>query len=198
MKYLSIGIILSLSLLTACTKGSTGDAMIKHAELTKFEESLVDLTSEHSFVFDLEINNEEITEVITIVDYYENGEFVRQVGNMSSEISQETIDDKIRVAFIQQTLSENEENWLMSVMKDDGHLSSSSPNNIDGKERINFASASGGVNEGPLSIVESNLIGSIAYSSNSDISVLKEIKTKEDIKKATDYEQAYLISVELR
>lgn len=198
LKYLSIGIFLSLSLLTACTKESAGDAMIKQAELTNFEKNLVDLTSEHSFVFDLKINNEEITEVITIVDFYENGEFVRQVGNMSSGISQETIDDKIRVAFIHQTLSENEESWLMSVMKDDGYLSSTSLNNIDDKERINFASASGGINEATVIIGESKVVGSIAYSSKDEMSIYDSLETKEDLKRATDYEQAYLISVELR
>ena len=55
MKYLTIGIFLPLLLLTACSKDSADDALIKHAELTKFEENLVDLTSEHSFIFDLEI-----------------------------------------------------------------------------------------------------------------------------------------------
>ena len=198
MKYLTISIILPLLLLTACSKDSAGDALIKHAELTKFEENLVDLTSEHSFIFDLEINNEEITEIIATVDYYENGEFVRQIGNMGSAISQENIEDTIRVSFIQQPINENEENWLTSVMTDDGQSSGTVLNKIDGKARINFAAGSGGVNEGPLIIGESKVIGTIAYSSKDEMSIVNEIETKEDLKRATDYEQAYLISVELR
>jgi hypothetical protein len=198
LKYLTLSIFLPLLLLSACTKESAGDAIIKHAELTKFEENLVDLTSEHSFIFDMEINNEEITEIIATVDYYENGEFVRQIGNMGSAISQENIEDTIRVSFIQQPINEEEENWLTSVMTDDGQSSGTVLNKIDGKARINFASGSGGVNEGTVIIGESKVIGTIAYSSKDEMSIMNEIETKEDLKSATDYEQAYLISVELR
>ena len=75
MKHLFIGVFLSLLLLTACSKDSASDALIKPAALTKFEESLVDLTTEHFFIFDLEIKNDEIKEIKGTVDYYENGEF---------------------------------------------------------------------------------------------------------------------------
>ena len=47
-------------------------------------------------------------------------------------------------------------------------------------------------------IGESKVIGTIAYSSKDEMSIVNEIETKEDLKRATDYEQAYLISVELR
>jgi hypothetical protein len=196
LKYLTLSIFLPLLLLSACTKELAGDAIIKHAELTKFEENLVDLTSENSFIFDMEINNEEITEIIATVDYYENGEFVRQIGNMGSAISQENIEDTIRVSFIQQPINETEENWLTSVMTDDGQSSGTVLNKIAGKARK--ASGSGGVNEGPVIIGESKVIGTIAYSSKDEMSIVNEIETKEDIKRATDYEQVYLISVELR
>lgn len=173
-----------------------GDAIIKKVELTKFEEGLVDLTSDRSFIFDMEINNDEITEIIGTVDYYENGKLVRQVCKMGSGIEQENIDDTIRVAFLQQPVNENEEKWLISTMTDDGQTSGSFKNNIDGKERMKFGSTSEGVIEGPLIIGESKVIGAISYLVNG--SSTYSIKTKEDLQRATDYEQAYLISVELR
>ena len=196
MKYLSTFLVLSLVLLTGCTKESKGDAVVKHAELTKFEEGLVNLNSEHSFIFDMEINNDEITEIIGTVDYYENGKLVRQVYKLGSAIEQESIDDTIRVAFMQQPVNENEEKWLISTMTDNGQTSGSFKNNIDGKERMNFGSTSEGVNEGPLIIGESKVIGAILYFDNG--SYTSSIKTKEDLESTTDYEQAYLISIEVR
>jgi hypothetical protein len=188
--------VLSLLLLTGCTKESKGDAVVKHVELTKFEEGLVDLTSDRSFIFDMEINNDEITEIIGTVDYYENGKLVRQVCKMGSGIEQENIDDTIRVAFIHQPVNEDEEKWLISTMTDDGQTSGSFKNNIDGKERMKFGSTSEGVNEGPLIIGESKVIGAISYFVNG--SSTYSIKTKEDLQRATDYEQVFLLSVELR
>lgn len=199
MKHLSIGVFLSLLLLTACSKGSAGDAMIKPAELTKFEESLVDLTSEHFFIFDLEIKNEEITEIKGTVDYYENGEFVRKVSEINTGISEEeNNEDKLTVAIIRQARNDKEENWITSFMTESGQSSGSVLNKIDGKAREKFASSWGGVNEGPLTIGQKKVIGTLAYSGKDGISINHSIETKEDIKRATDYEQVYVLSVELR
>jgi len=199
LKHLSKGVFLSLLLLTACSKESAGDAMIKNAELTKFEESLVDLTSEQSFIYDIEINNDEITKITGTVDYYENGEFVRQISNTSSEISEEQNNEEtIRVALIHQPRNDNEEQWITSFMTEDGHSSGTVENKIDGKARMKFASGWGIVNEGPLIIGKSKVIGILAYSAKDGLSIANSIETKEDIKRATDYEQVYLLSVELR
>ena len=199
MKHLSIGIFLSLLLLTACSKDSAGDAMIKIAELTKFEESLVDLTTEHFFIFDLEINNDEITEIKGTVDYYENGEFVRKVSEINTGISEEeNNEDKLIVAIIRQARNDKEEQWITSLITESGQSSGTVLNNIDGKAREKFASVWGGVNEGPLTIGQKKVIGILAYSAKDGLSMANSIETKEDIKRATDYEQVYIISVELR
>ncbi|MGB5944845.1 hypothetical protein [Paenisporosarcina sp.] len=199
MKHLSIGVFLSLLLLTACSKESTGDAMIKIAELTKFEESLVDLTTDHSFIFDLEINNDEIAEIMGTVDYYENGEFVRTVSGITTAISEEeNKEDKLTVAIIHQARNDKEEQWITSSMTEDGQSSGTVLNNIDGKAREKFASVWGGVNEGPLTIGQKKVIGVLAYSAKDGLSMANSIETKEDIKRATNYEQVYLLSVELR
>ena len=199
MKHLSKGVFLSLLLLTACSKESAGDATLKQSELTRFEESLVDLTSEQSFIFDIEINNDEITKITGTVDYYENGEFVRQISNTSSEISEEQNNEEtIRVALIHQPRNDNEEQWITSFMTEDGHSSGTVENKIDGKARMKFSSGWGIVNEGPLTIGKSKVIGTLAYSAKDGLSIANSIETKEDIKRATDYEQVYLLSVELR
>ena len=199
MKHLSIGVFLTLLLLTACSKDSAGDAMIKDAELTKFEKSLVDLTTDHSYIFDLEINNDEITEIMGTVDYYENGEFVRNVSGISTAISEEeNNEDKLTVAIIHQARNDKEEQWITSSMTEDGQSSGTVLNNIDGKARENFASVWGVVNEGPLTIGQKKVVGVLAYSAKDGLSMANSIETKEDIKRATDYEQVYIISVELR
>lgn len=199
MKHLSKGVFLSLLLLTACSKESAGDAMIKNAELTKFEESLVDLTTDHSFIFDLEIKNDEITEIMGTVDYYENGEFVRTVSGITTAISEEeNKEDKLTVAIIHQARNDKEEQWITSSMTEDGQSSGTVLNNIDGKAREKFASVWGGVNEGPLTIGQKKVIGVLAYSAKDGLSMANSIETKEDIKRATNYEQVYLLSVELR
>ena len=199
LKNLLTFIVLSLVLLTGCTKDSKGDAMIKNAELTKFEESLVDLTTDHSFIFDLEINNDEITEIMETVDYYENGEFVRNVSGISTAISEEEDnEDKLTVAIIHQARNDKEEQWITSLMTESGQSSGTVLNNIDGKAREKFASVSGRVNQGPLTIGQKKVIGVLAYSAKDGLSMANRIETKEDLKRATDYEQVYIISVEIR
>ena len=199
MKYLSTFLVLSLVLLTSCTKEIKGDAIIKNAEMTTFEESIVDLTTDHSFIFDLEINSDEITEIMGTVDYYENGEFVRTVSGISTAISEEEDnEDKLTVAIIHQARNDIEENWITALMTESGQSSGTVINNIDGKAREKFASVSGGVNEGPLTIGQKKVIGILAYSVEDGLSVANSIETKEDIKRATDYEQVYILSVELR
>jgi len=199
LKYLSTFLVLSLVLLTGCTKEPKGDAVVKHAELNKFEESLVDLTTDHSFIFDLEINNDEIVEIMGTVDYYENGEFVRNVSGISTAISEEeNNEDKLTVAIIHQARNDKEEQWITSLLTEDGLSSGTVLNNIDGKAREKFASVWGRVNEGPLTIGQKKVIGVLAYSAKDGLSMANSIETKEDIKRATDYEQVYLLSVELR
>jgi hypothetical protein len=124
LKYLSAFLVLSLVLLTGCKQESKGDAIIKNAELTTFEDSLVNLTSEHSIILDLEINNDEITEIIGTVNYYENGEFVRKVSEINTGISEEEEnDDKLTVGFIHQARNDIEENWITAFMTESGQSS---------------------------------------------------------------------------
>ena len=147
----------------------------------------------------MEINNDEIAEIMGTVDYYENGEFARNVSGISTAISEEeNNEDKLTVAIIHQARNDKEEQWITSLLTEDGLSSGTVLNNIDGKAREKFASVWGRVNEGPLTIGQKKVIGVLAYSAKDGLSMANSIETKEDIKRATDYEQVYLLSVELR
>lgn len=195
MKYLTLGILMAF-LLTGCSDETIkGDAQLKRAELTNFEENLLSLSSQHSMVYDLEVNNEAAKEIVVTVDYYEKGKFVRQLTEMTDQIVKDQ--DSLRFAVLQQA-NKGEDNWITTFMKESGMSSIAFPQQTDERERLNFGSTSGGVDEVALEIGVKKIIHSIAYSNSDQMSILAEINTKEDLKRATDYEQVYIVSVELR
>lgn len=194
MKYLKLGILM-IFLLSACSgESKSGDAEIKRSELTQFEENLLSLSSQHSLVYDLELKKEAAKEIVVAIDYYERGKFVRQITEMTDRIVEDQ--DSLRLAVLQQ-VNKDEDNWITSIMNESGMSSIAFPQHTDERERMNFASTSGGIEVGALVIGERKIIHTIVYS-NSDDMILHDIETKEDLKKATDYEQVYIVSVELR
>lgn len=195
MKYLTLGILM-VFLLTGCSDETLkGDAEIKRSELTQFEENLLSLSSQHSMVYDLELKNEAAKEIVVTIDYYEKGNFVRQITELTDRIVENQ--DSLRLAVLQQ-VNKNEDNWITSIMNESGMSSVAFPQPTDERERMNFGSTSGGIQLGTLVIGERKIIYSIAYSSSDEMSILQNIETKEDLKKATNYKQVYIVSVELR
>lgn len=198
MKHITFSMFLVLLLLTACSGETTsGDAVVKQAKLTGFEKNLVDLTGDHSFVFDIELKSDEITGITGTIDYYKDGKLVRQIGGISTQIMEEDYGDTIRAVFIQQPKSKNQEQWITSIMTD-GSQSSGNTLNDDIGAREKMDSASGEVSEAPLFIGEKKVLATIAYTNDEGITILNDIVTKEDLKTATDYEQVYVFSVELK
>ena len=196
MKYLTLGILM-IFLLCGCSDDSVkGDAKLKRAELTSFEENLLSLSSNHSMVYDLELKNEAAKEIIVTIDYYEKGKFVRQITEMKDLIEGDKED--IRIAVLQQTNSSNEENWITSILNTSGMTSLSFPQDTTEREKMNFASYSGGTDEGVVVIGEPKIIHTIVYSTLGENPILKDIETKDDVKKATNYEQVYIVSLEIR
>ena len=61
-----------------------------------------------------------------------------------------------------------------------------------------MSTGSGSVSEVPLFIGEKKVLATIAYTNNKGMTILNDIETKEDLKRVTDYEQVYIISVELK
>lgn len=197
MKYFSIVILIILSLLTACSNEEKGDAIIKEAELTDFEKSLMEIAGKESFAFDIELNNENVEEVHTKIDYYENGEFIDSLSEFSSALSESDLKETIRAVFIRQEITDQEEQWISSVITADGSGSSTIKNKIADSEEM--SSAWGGIpSSASLNIGEKRIIASIVHSNRNQVSVLNSIETEADIKRATDYERAYLISIELK
>lgn len=195
MKYLTFGILM-IFLLSACSgESKSGDAEIKRSELTNFEENLLSLSSQHSMVYDLDLKNEAAKEIVVTIDYYEKGKFVRQITELTDRIVDNQ--DSLRLAVLQQ-VNKNEDNWITSIMNESGMSSIAFPQPTDERERMNFASTSGGIEVGALVIGERKIIYSIAYSSSDEMSILPNIETKEDLQKATNYEQVYIVSVEIR
>ncbi|MGB3262181.1 hypothetical protein [Paenisporosarcina sp.] len=195
MKYIKLGILMVL-LLSACSgESKNGDAEIKRSELTQFEENLLSLSSQHSLVYDLELNKEAAKEIVVTIDYYERGKFIRQITEMTDRIVEDQ--ESLRLAVLQQ-VNKDEDIWITSIMNESSMSSIAFPQNTDEQERMNFASTSGGIEVGGLVIGERKIIHSIAYSNSDEMSILQNIETKEDLKKATNYEQVYIVSVELR
>ena len=195
MKYKTLGILL-IFLLSACSgESKSGDAEIKRSELTQFEENLLSLSSQHSMVYDLELKNEAAKEIVVTIDYYEKGKFVRQITELTDRIVENQ--NSLRLAVLQQ-VNKNEDHWITSIMNESGMSSLAFPQPTDERERMNFGSTSGGIEVGALVIGERKIIYSIAYSSSDEMPILQNIETKEDLKKATNYEQVYIVSVELR
>src|SRR5699024_11048553 len=91
MKYIPIYVFIILSLLSACSQEKTEDAdvVIEEAELTSFEENLMNMMNNSAIVYDVEVNNEDIEDLQLTVDYYEKSEFVDQVVDMSTMVASE-------------------------------------------------------------------------------------------------------------
>src|SRR5699024_222129 len=106
------------SLLSACSqeKAEEADAVIEEADLSSFEENLMNMMNNSAFVFDVEINNEDIEDLQLTVDYYEKSDFVDQVVDMSTMVaSEEGPEGSIRAVFTQSNPVENEEQWIAAV-----------------------------------------------------------------------------------
>src|SRR5699024_2532722 len=102
MKYIPIFVFIILSLLSACSqeKAEEADAVIEEADLSSFEENLMNMMNNSAFVFDVEINNEDIEDLQLTVDYYEKSDFVDQVVDMSTMVaSEEGPEGSIRAGF---------------------------------------------------------------------------------------------------
>lgn len=197
MKYLTFGLLLILFTLTACSEETPkGDALIKQAELTSFEKSLSDLTGQYALMYDIDLKTKKATEITGYVDYYENGEFVRQVSDLSSPITEDNHTETLRVAFIQQLVNDNEEKWITSFMTDEGQFSGTNKNKINQLDQM--ASGSGGLSEDSLVIGKKKNVAIIVYSNKDVVGISNNIETDEDLKSATNYEHVYILSIEVR
>jgi hypothetical protein len=198
MRYLLFYCILILLLLPACTQQKGPDAMVDGADQTDVEKNMLEMLTENAFVYDVKVNDNEAEELRLTIDYYENGEFKAHIADMSSGIlsDQKDADEPIRVIFARQMTDENHENWITAVLDNGGYSSSESESRE--VKRENLDTAWGGVNDGELTKGEEQIIGMMIHSENDTIAFSSLIETEEELKEATDYEQAYVLSVQLK
>lgn len=187
---------------TGCSSPSSfqgRDAIINEAELTNFEGQLINTITERSFVYDMELNNETITEIQVTIDVYEHGELVNTVVNMGSSFSEEERKGDIRLVIMQQLFEENEESqWIGSIMTETGRSSFKSSKNKLDKQNQFSSTVWGGINsETSIDKGTKTVLASIANSDKSVISSIGNIETEEQLKQATNYEQVFIISVTL-
>ena len=191
-------ILLSLLVLFGCSsEGNTkdGDATINVADLTDAEESLIEIMNSQSFAYDVEINNKDVKEIQATVDYYENGEFVKSILNFSTEVDSE---DPIRTVFMRQNANEDHEQWTSAVIKENGHASAYTDPIEEKLEEMELSAWDGLNSPTPLFIGEKKVVAHIIQTNKDGISSLNNIETEADLKATLDYEQVYIMSVELK
>lgn len=200
-KYFIICVLIILLFLTACSQEqetSDGDAVVSEADLTDFEKNLTQIIDEKSFIYDIEVNNDDVTEIHTTIDYYENSELVRSIADSSTTFSDADMEDGIRTVFMRKSANERNEQWITSVITSSGSSIAESLNDLEGREELDSSAWGGVISPTPLFLGEKKVIASIVHTNDSSVSVINTIKTEEDLRRATDYEQVYIMSIELK
>lgn len=196
MKKLCLIIII---ILTACTSQATDEiAKVSEPKLTNFEENILDIVGDHSFIYDIQLTSEDIQEITCFVDYYEHSEWKERVAEFTSYISDEKKNDTMRVVFFQQT-HDLKEKWTVAVIEDEG-MSSIETENERPAERNNMMSSLWGGVSMPISLSkdEKHVIAHLIYSDEDTISIPAFIETDADLNKLTDHEHVYVLSLELK
>lgn len=201
MRYFTIVIIILFLMLTSCSQedeaGENADAVIKEAELTKFERQFVDITDYKTIAFDIDIRNKDVKELQTKVDYYENGKHVSQVTKSVTRLSDKERRDVVRTVFLRRPKGKSQEQWITSVITKSGYTSAKATNDIKGREKLDSSGWGGISSPTNIEIEEEKVIATIVHTAENGLTIYENIETKEDFKRATDYEQVYLISARL-
>ncbi|GAA0447434.1 hypothetical protein GCM10008983_26840 [Lentibacillus halophilus] len=195
---LAIMVYLSVFMLAACTDTGEkkGDAAIAQADLTDFEEQLMDLSNETSFAYDINLHNEKARQLEVMVEHYEDGEKVNEVVHFASDLKGTKPSDDLRVVFLRQMIGQGKEKWVASIMTENGRASTE---NIVKTPSDDYTSvSSGGVGSKiPFNIGEQKYAATIKHTNKTSVTQRTNMETEEAIKKATDYEHVYLMSVQL-
>ncbi|GGB52556.1 hypothetical protein F3157_14855 [Virgibacillus dakarensis] len=199
MKRFSLMVMLSLVfVLNACGNDLKGDAQLNDADLTEFENGLLDLMSGGAFAFDLEVNNDDLQEIHSTVDYYTNGTFNRHVLDFNTAIDPSKGQDPVRIIFIPQQIDDQHVQWTSSIMSNgvDTAEQSTFTSEAIPIETTSYASGPTGL-PAPLVIDKKKIVASTVYSDKNGITTYQSIETEQDIQQATDYEDVFLVTMEL-
>lgn len=201
MKKITFMMLTILLLTTACSSDQdtkSGDAIIDIAELTGFEKNLIEMMNSQSFVYDIDIKNRDVKELRATVDYYENGELISSTPDFTASLSEIDFKDPIRTVFMRQHANEDNEQWISAIITDNGQASATTEPSGEKAEEMALSAWGGISNATPLLIGEKKIIAHIIQSNKDGVTSPNQIDTEEQFKMMTDYEQVYLISVELR
>ncbi|NEU32044.1 hypothetical protein GN156_14875 [bacterium LRH843] len=83
-------------------------------------------------------------------------------------------------------------------MTNNGYTSTDSVHNLEGREKLNSTAWGGIHSPTPLFKNENKIIASIVHTNKNTVSSRTDISTEEELKEATNYEQVYIISIELK
>ncbi|WP_042224370.1 hypothetical protein [Oceanobacillus manasiensis] len=191
---INILILLSLlSLVAACSNQENQDALIEEGELTDYERNLTNLVSENVFVYDVEILNKNAKAVRLKVDYYQEGELVDTIVNLSFSVDVEE-ESEARLVFLN-TPPSGQEKWVAAIMTENGMASSTVD---EGLPKMEDMSGIAGSLVGPsLEINKESVIGSMVKSNQETIGTPVHIETEEDLKRATSYEHVFILKATL-
>lgn len=198
-KFLPIFLIVLFLVACSNTKALTNDAdaTISVAQLTDLEKALVDLSTSESFLFDLSINNDGLTEIVTAVDYYENGKHVKTIEESVTTI-ENLIDHKLlKLLFLVKDDAQKQE-WIIATIEDGGYGSSEVVVERNDENELKSSVTSNVANNTPLYKNEKRVVASIVKTNKDAVISRTDFNSEEEFQEAIDYEEVYLISVELR
>lgn len=194
-----ICLFIAVLFLTACSStDSDGDTVIDEADLSDFEGSLVNAITDASFIYDIDIENDQLDEMIAVVDYYKGGEKKERVVELSYSLSGNEQNDTVRLAFIKQKINETTDKWMTTFISEEGSGTAETENDLTSEGGM--TSTVWGSSSMPISLSkdEEKIIAHLIYSDESSISSPNHIETEEDLKHITNYEHVYLMSMELK
>ncbi|MCU9614663.1 hypothetical protein OEV98_14055 [Caldibacillus lycopersici] len=173
------------------------DGVMKTAELSDFEINFAEAMGDGYFVFDLEISNKEITDIQSTIEYYESGKFIKEIADFTTPLFSAELKEPIRMLYVQQKLNEKEEYWTTSVMTNNG------PNNFQFNNNIAKKKHKGETNWSPMVMPQALFKGekkviAVVVSTDDKASIINEIKDEVDWQQVIDYDQVYVISIEIK
>ncbi|GAB4074249.1 hypothetical protein GCM10028778_17520 [Barrientosiimonas marina] len=203
LRALTVILFLLALVLTACSDDTKpvgpdkkGDATIAEADLTDFDKKLMNLATDMSFAYDIQLHNQEAKELQVTVEHYQNGEKVNEILNMASGLKNVKPSDNLKVVFLRQKAGEGQEKWVGSVIRANG--SSSVENTVEAPSDDYASVSSGGISsQTSFTIGERQYASTIIHTNQHSVSQRTDLDTDEAIKQATDYEDVYLLSVRL-
>ncbi|MDE5413448.1 hypothetical protein [Alkalihalobacterium chitinilyticum] len=173
-------------------------AVIKNGELTRFEEGLLQSIGDRAFVYDIDIENVDVSEIYVTVDHYTKGELVSKVVEMTTPIYENSDDNVIRTVFINQQFEKmKKERWTLSVMTNSETTHGSIDKELSLHEDHSL-SAYGGITDPVfLSLNEKYAVASVIRSNEDAITVINGPLTEEELKEVTNYDHVYIVSIQL-